>query len=93
MIEHLFDELRVLIRTYGKRGANSIVATFGCHLGKFIETEAIACLAPQCAIVSLVPVLGDNRIPLLGIINAFNDFDAFIICPGQKRIETLLVFV
>lgn len=32
-------------------------------------------------------------IPLLGIINAFNDFDAFIICPGQKRIEALLVFV
>ena len=93
MIEHLFDELRILIGAYGKRGADGIVATFGCHVGKFIETKAIACLTAQCAIVSFMPVLGDDRIPLLGIINAFNDFDAFIICPGQKRIETLLVFV
>ena len=42
LIEHLFDELRILIGAYGKRGADGIVVTFGCHLGKFIETEAIA---------------------------------------------------
>ena len=87
------DGAYILVRAYGKRGANALVPVLVRVAGKLFQAQAVARAAPVVPVfLRAVPCAAHGLLPAGGLVGPFYHGDALALRPGKQRLKAMLVF-